>query len=268
MSRKNNPVYPIDDRKNTFLEKLALDISLFPIRCNICSSLTYIHITNDNFRENCFCHQRNSFNRQRQIVYLICQLFKQKDLISLSKLHEMESYSIYNTECDGVLHKYLSRFPQYTCSEYFGPHDTVGKFVNKKPNEDLAHLSFQNEMFNLVISSDIFEHIPDPYLAHQEVYRVLKINGRHIFTVPFYQNYYLDERRALINENNEIQHLKEPIFHIDPLRKDGILVFNIFSLEMLTQLAKIGFRTKMHLLTKPFLGIFGQNAILFEAIKV
>lgn len=264
---KNRLVYPIYDRPNNLIEKIALKLGGFPIHCNICGSVNFMNITNNNFRENCYCRKCNSFNRQRQIAYLICKKYKVPNLVSLSRNPSLQNLSIYNTETEGPIHKYLSSFPNYVCSEYFGPVNLKGNFVKNKRNEDLANLSFQNDIFDLVITTDVFEHIPNPYHAHQEVYRVLKPKGRHIFTVPFYQTQFLDEKRAYIDENNKTIHIESPIFHIDPLRKEGILVFNIFSIEMVTKLAKIGFQTNTYFLFDPFKGILGNNGIIFEAIK-
>lgn len=33
--------------------------------------------------------------------------------------------------------------------------------------------------------SEVFEHIPFPYIAHRGVYRILRLGGEHVFTVPF-----------------------------------------------------------------------------------
>ena len=108
----------------------------------------------------------------------------------------------------------------------------------------------------------------DPYRAHREVWRVLRPGGRHVFTVPFRETEFLDERRAYVDEHGELVHAREPIFHDDPVRpQQGALVFNIFSLEMLVRLGEIGFDTRMHWLHSPRRGVVGQEATVFEAIK-
>ena len=155
----------------------------------------------------------------------------------------------------------------YICSEYFGDSYKSGDFVNNTMHQDLMDLSLKEESIDLVISSDVLEHIPNPYKAHEEIYRVLKKKGRHIFTVPFYQTEFLDEDRAIIDSNGNAIFIKEPIYHGDQIRAEGILVYKIFSLEMLIRLRKIGFRTNLYHLYMPSYGILGPNAIVFEAIK-
>jgi SAM-dependent methyltransferase len=210
------------------------------------------------------CH---SFNRQRQLAFVLCSAIANKKVESLKDLSSVGHLSIYNTETGGVLHKYLSGMNDYVCSEYFGPQYKSGEYVHDKMHQDLMSLSFPDNRFDFVITTDVFEHIPDPYVAHREVYRVLKPGGRHIFTVPFYQTEILDEKRASIDNDGKTIYYKEPLYHIDPLRQEGILVYNIFSIEMLVNLSKIGFRTNMYHLYRPSYGFIGPNAIVFEAIK-
>jgi 2-polyprenyl-3-methyl-5-hydroxy-6-metoxy-1,4-benzoquinol methylase len=45
--------------------------------------------------------------------------------------------------------------------------------------------TFENESFDLVITSDVFEHLPDVAPAVREILRTLKPGGAHIFTVPW-----------------------------------------------------------------------------------
>jgi SAM-dependent methyltransferase len=258
--------YPIHPRKLTATEKLALRIKFLPMFCTVCGSLSLIYLTNDNFRENCYCVRCRSFNRQRQIAYVLCTLLANKKIKSLRDLHLADNIAIYNTESGGTLHRFLSRAGRYVSSEYFGDQYTSGQYIDGRMHQDLMCLSFSDNQFDFVFSTDVFEHVADPYVGHQEVYRVLKPGGRHIFTVPFYQSQILDENRASIL-NGELVHHKEPLYHIDPLRPEGVLVFNIFAIEMIVKLAKIGFRTNMHHLYRPSNGILGTNGLVFEAVK-
>jgi SAM-dependent methyltransferase len=260
--------YPIYARPLTTAEKFATCFKVMPIKCNICGSISVIIITNDNFRENCICLKCHSFNRQRQIAFVLCNSVANGRIKTLKQFTKnINNLAIYNTEAGGILHNYLSKMNDYVCSEYFGEKYKGGELVNNKMHQDLMSLSFEDNRFDIIISTDVFEHIPDPYLAHKEIYRVLKMGGRHIFTVPFYQTDFLDEVRASINNKKEIVFHEEPLYHIDPLRNEGILVFNIFSIEILSKLAKLGFRTNMYHLYSPFKGILGNNGIVFEAIK-
>ncbi len=52
------------------------------------------------------------------------------------------------------------------------------------PEYDMTKLSFESEGFDLVVHSDTLEHVPDPVKGLSECCRVLRSNGKCIFTVP------------------------------------------------------------------------------------
>jgi hypothetical protein len=71
----------------------------------------------------------------------------------------------------------------------------------------------------------------------------------------------------VLRDDGTIEHLEEPIYHDDPLSADGVLVYTIFSYQMVVRLAEIGFTTRVYRLWEPWHGIVGPNAMVFEAIK-
>lgn len=240
--------------------------------CNVCGRKARSSLTNPkNLRETIKCQYCNCNNRQRQIIKVLLDhlnnLYKSgfNNLTTLPKL----DLSIYNCENNGPLHNSLKsaiKDDKYYSSEYIGPQYASGEVVNGIRNEDIQDLSFHNSSLDCIISTEVLEHVPNPYKAFSEIYRVLKPNGRHIFTVPFDHNGFLDDQRAQI-KNSQIVHLKHPIYHKDPIKPEGILVYTIFSLEMIIKLAKIGFHTKVHRIYNPDLGIYGNNGFVFESIK-
>lgn len=276
MKNKVNPFlrYPLYVSDGPILERLMVRLRRGYIKCLVCGE--WAHLDNiqrgDALRETAHCRKCNSTNRQRQMAYTALHSVRPLSRLpiqSLKDFSKLKNFVVYNTEAAGPVHDALSKMDGYMCSYYYGDEYKSGEMVNGIMHQDLQDLSFKDNSIDLVLSSDVFEHVADPYLAHREVHRVLKKNGKHIFTVPFHQLDYADDQRAVI-ENGELAYLKDPIFHGDPvsLRPEGALVFNIFSLEMLVKLSEIGFRTNMFLLRLPKHGIMGHNAIVFEAIKL
>lgn len=259
-------VYPICDKPNNILERVIARLTFSIGFCTVCHKPTAFLRWHSNFRESGTCLFCRSRSRHRQIAQVLNRIYKaDKRYESISK----NDLFIYNAESNGPLHHKLRKNPQYISSEYCGDQYLPGQIVNKIRHEDLQHLSFEDERFDLIVTADIFEHIPNPYQAHAEVYRILKVGGRHVFTVPFDQALSLDDTRAVLNKSNEIEHLKEPIYHVDPMQnyEPVALVYTIFSMEMLSKLSQLKFQSNIHHLYSPISGILGNNALVFEAIK-
>jgi SAM-dependent methyltransferase len=176
-------------------------------------------------------------------------------------------FSIYNVESNGALHRELSEHESYVCSEYFGSAQSPGQRVRGVLHQDLQRLSFEDRSFDLVLSSDVLEHVPEPYLAHRQILRVLKQGGRHLFTVPYNPGSGTDDVRAR-EVNGKVEYMAEKLYHGDPVRpKQGILVWTIFGREMQARLQEIGFQVQVLTIDRPDLGIVGDSAIVFDAMK-
>jgi hypothetical protein len=86
----------------------------------------------------------------------------------------------------GHLHQFLVDLPSLTLSQY--SEETVrAKFFNwlkgiKK--EDITNLTYPDSSFDLVLHSEVIEHVPDPVKALKECKRILKPGGVCLFTYP------------------------------------------------------------------------------------
>jgi SAM-dependent methyltransferase len=87
--------------------------------------------------------------------------------------------------------------------------------------QDITSLTFPDDSLDLIISSDVLEHVPDIEAAFRESARVLRPGGAHIFTVPPRPT---TVRRAYVQQGQVI-HLTSPEYHSDPLSPSGILAF-------------------------------------------
>lgn len=67
--------------------------------------------------------------------------------------------------------------------------EEVLRFVDRKLCKDIkicdvCNISFEENFFDIVCGFDVLEHVEDDKKATEEIYRVLRPNGRFIFTVP------------------------------------------------------------------------------------
>lgn len=64
----------------------------------------------------------------------------------------------------------------------------LAKVALKCPSDrivgSILDIPFQDNTFDVVISSEVIEHVPDPFKAIQELFRVLKPGGTMILTTP------------------------------------------------------------------------------------
>jgi len=125
-------------------------------------------------------------------------------------------------------------------SEYLGFDKIKGIEYNGIRHEDAMDLSFKDESFDLMISNDVYEHVPDLEAALINAYKKLKNNGRLLFTIPFHENEEKTQIRATIEED-KLTFIKEKQYHGNPIDKKGSLVFYDIGWDVLNKLLKTGF---------------------------
>lgn len=133
----------------------------------------------------------------------------------------------------GALHDYLDLNPDLAYSEYGSEDPAI-------PSEDLARLSYRDSAFDLVLTSDTLEHVPDLRGALDEIERILKPGGRHIFTVPVVWDGRKSRRRAVL-DGDRIVHLYPPSYHgVWDAQSPDRLVFHEFGDDALDYLRTPG----------------------------
>lgn len=268
---RTTPHYPISSAPGVVDRAVMRLGTIAPIKCPVCGRVSVARGFGKNLRETGRCRSCGATNRNRQLAYVAARAVAERTgqkVDSLMAVARTADLVIYNTEAQGALHDQLQAMPGYLCSEYLGPGHESGEIVGDTTHQDLMALSYADASIDLVLSSDVFEHVPDPYGAHAEVHRVLRPGGHHVFTVPFHQHTPFDDVRARLNDDGELELLADAIYHNDPVRREGVLVFTIFGLQMLVRLAERGFDTRMYALHSPWHGIVGTNALVFDAVRV
>ncbi|MCF7799633.1 class I SAM-dependent methyltransferase [Candidatus Babeliales bacterium] len=69
--------------------------------------------------------------------------------------------------------------------------------VSEKKLSDACNLDYPDNYFDIVVTFDVLEHIKNDKKAVQEIYRVLKPNGKFIFTVPAFNFLYSNHDKNL-----------------------------------------------------------------------
>ncbi len=76
--------------------------------------------------------------------------------------------------------------------------DYIACDVKKNENIDMicdvTNLTFSPESFDTVISTQVFEHVDNPFIVVREIKKVLKIGGKVIITAPFMFPFHADPK--------------------------------------------------------------------------
>jgi glycosyltransferase involved in cell wall biosynthesis/SAM-dependent methyltransferase len=235
--------------------------------CNVASAETEFTVSSDNFREGVVARVSSSINRHRQLVCALSMgLFGHPDapLGEIAERANQNRLKVYIAETNSVLSNALRQWLApglLVCSEYVGPEYRSGETVHGILNEDLQRTSFRDEEFDVVITSEVFEHIPDAISAEREVMRILKPGGVYCFTVPFLPVNDHDLVLAEVDANGNTKHLAPPQYHEDPLRpEEGILVYRLFSFhDLKRRFEEMGHEFKSYRFWSRRLGILGSD---------
>ena len=157
-----------------------------------------------------------------------------------SELPGFRKERVYELSARGPLFEYLRReVADLTFSEFF---DGVppGDYRDGVQCQDVQRLTHPNACFDLVTSTEVFEHVADDRRGFAEIRRVLRPGGVFVFSVPFEDADGTVERAVLSGGN--IRHLLPPAYHDDPTRGQATaLVFRDYGRDISGRLLAAGF---------------------------
>ena len=190
-------------------------------------------------REGARCGRCGNSLRTRQLATVIVERLNRKlgtTHASLSALCDdplAASIAVAEINSSGGLHPFLARMPGLRYSEY-------GSAMPAVPSEDLLVLSYGDAVFDLVLTSDTLEHVPDFPAALAEIRRVLKPDGLHIFTIPVIWDRATRERASI--HDGELVHHLPPSYHGEPSSDPAdFLVFHEFGADVVGTIREAGF---------------------------
>ena len=105
-------------------------------------------------------------------------------------------------------------------------------------------LTFADSSYDLVVTSDIFEHVRHPFEGFAEVHRVLRKGGRHIFSIPVQEPWRATTTERVDTSGDDDVNILEPRYHLGPGNSQHI-VYNDFGRDLVDGLSDVGFDTEV-----------------------
>lgn len=228
----------------------------------------------DSPRESMPCPSCGGINRWRMLargllLYLRGRGFSARTIPELAAELPRRGLVVYDTYSMYALARELkSAGASFLTSEFY---PDIAPGTELSPNhfcQDLSRLTFASESLDVVLTTDVFEHVRLHREAFRECFRVLRPEGALIFTVPHDMQQPRNQVYVEIvdpNDPTKDRDLLPRTFHGDPLGTGGALVYRIYGRELLSELEQAGFLVSYEQTTVPHLGIY--KAEVFTAVK-
>jgi SAM-dependent methyltransferase len=185
-----------------------------------------------NFRERLVCPTCGMNNRQRFMAHLVQQTLEIERRAPV--IHLFEQVTPFFAWA-------LDHLPgEVKGSEYLGPGVESGEVIDGVRHEDGLALSFPDESLDVMVSNDVFEHVPDIDRVLRECTRVLRRRSRLFFSVPFVEDRDESTQRAELRDG-QIVELLPAEYHGNPVSSEGSLVFYEHGWDLLGQCLEAGF---------------------------
>lgn len=212
--------------------------------CTVCNEFGYFSFYGGSPRESFNCSNCKSSLRYREQARVLVNLYGSNKFNSIKELSQDEDFrelKIYEPGVSGPFRKYFKEIKNYHQS-FFWDNLELGEFKDGVQKQDLMNLTFENDHFDLVITSDIFEHVRKPFLGFKEVYRVLKPGGIHVFTIPLHHPMPRKTHFRVDTSGPENVYIDPPHYHGDG-RGGKSLVYVDYGVDLINHLNDLGFYT-------------------------
>lgn len=253
--------------------------------CLVCDKpARFFYSSIDLWRESLNCEHCRTTSRYRSIAKGLLDAISELTSIQASSLASLPRSStkklcVYDTQpafyyesCAYPLPDMLKKtgWIDVSLSQY-KPNRKLGMALSKGiTNQNLECLTYADETFDIVVTSDVMEHVRLDERAHREIFRVLKPGGVYVFTVPHDRSRDKTLTRVQVmdpNDETKDVYLMEPEYHGDTNSEDGqgVLSYRVYGKDLETYLESLGFDVRYTRQNLQDLGI--MNTELFYCRK-
>jgi SAM-dependent methyltransferase len=197
-----------------------------------------------NLREGTYCVNCKCCARTHQLSLAILQVLNQKFGTNFSNLDlafkdkNVQELKIAEINSLGNIHPFLAQSSNLLYSEFLSTNPAIR-------SENLESLSYEDDFFDLVLTSETLEHVPDIDKAFSEIFRVLKPGGSHIFTTPVVWDRPTTRVRAYM-KNGQVVNVFPPSYHGSKTKNQSdYLVFYEFGQDLVARCEKAQFQVEL-----------------------
>lgn len=255
------------------------------IHCNVCGAATGlfydfpdVRLRHDHgiglLRETLACYGCGASMRDRQMAYGLLRLIEARvgyptgtwvDLPAM-RAGRPGGLNILDTDSFSSISRILRGMHGYRHSQYRPEQPNGVLLADGSINADLTSMPFETGSLDIVMTSDVMEHVEDDEGAHREIHRCLRVGGTYIFTVPYdpclLATRRLTQRTGVCSPGFILRRQA----HGDPLSKSGILAHRIYGQQFQDELRAMGFEVTFLNIDDFTAGIYGGD--LFLATKL
>lgn len=215
--------------------------------CRVCGEVGSFIRDKRAIRETYACSACRATLRYRVQASAILSLYPMVGAASLKALAEAPDFgrlTIFEPGIAGPFRGLLGKLPGYMKSFYWSDLAS-GETRDGVMSQDLMALSLADASVDLVITSDIFEHIRHPDRAFAEISRILKPGAAHVFSIPMTVPHPARTVPRVDVSGPADVHLLPEVYHGDGVGGRS-LVYNDFGLDLLDDLEQYGMATHFH----------------------
>jgi SAM-dependent methyltransferase len=206
-------------------------------------------------REGMHCGNCASTSRQRAVVFAVGCLLG----TSTAPLHAWpprKGFRVLESSARGSYAMLFQERFDYYATEF----DPARIAAGDRPREfaDFQRLHYPDAHFDLVVASDVFEHVRDDAAGFSEIFRVLKEGGSLVLTVPYDHDRQETIARVDTSGPGDVPIL-EPEYHGGG---GHTLTYRNYGRDLLDRLRRAGFTVLRLALEMPEAGITPQTVVV------
>ena len=254
--------------------------------CNVCGKrVVFFYESASLRREQLICSHCGAISRYRSIARGLLKAIQEltgvqaASVKALARARSRQPLRVYDTQVPFKFFRVAYTLPKLLAKARWVELFTSRYDENLPPgyvlgpncsNENLEQLTFPDDFFDIILTSDVMEHVRLADRAHAEIKRVLRPGGFYIFTVPFLSDQY--ETRTLIQVRDPHNPFDDVVLRAD-FHEDGnapggrVAVYREYGLQLLYELEALGFTANLYMTDHPELGIFNTELFYCRAGK-